>query len=80
MSKTVREVEFKFYHSYMDALHDKVWFRETLDVEDNNPQENVSLGNAHIGYDFRLVSVRRERLPDKPVEQVYIKLADNSVG
>jgi hypothetical protein len=36
MTKTVREVQIKFFLSHLDAIKDENYFLETVEIEDNH--------------------------------------------
>ena len=71
MSKSVREIEIKFYLCYLDALLDKNYSLEYLDIEDNViPERNKS---KVFSGDFRLKSFPRN---DNTIEKLYLRVTE----
>lgn len=70
MSKTVREEQFKFYLSFLDALMDENYFLETVEVEDNVIPESLECKN--LSGKYRLKSLLRN---DKTIEKIFIKIS-----
>lgn len=70
MSKTVREVEFKFFATYLDAVMDENYFLHSIDVEDNVIPEYISLECKELFGVFRLKSMLRNATF---VEKIFLK-------
>lgn len=73
-TKIVREVTFNFYCKYIDALlgTDK-FFTEVVEVEDNNPPEQVT---SKITSDvFRLKSFQRTENGHTGIYKSYLKIS-----
>lgn len=68
MSKTVREIEVKFYLCFLDALMDNNPSVEKIDIEDEVMPEQIS--SKVFSGTFRLKSMHRK---DTTIEKVYIK-------
>jgi len=70
MSKSVREVEVKFFLCYLDAIMDANYILETVDIEDNGYPE--SLECKQLSGNFRIKSMRRSGSFN---EQIYLKIS-----
>lgn len=70
MSKTVREVEVKFYNTYLDALLDSNGSTEIIELEDEVYLE--ALKSKIFSGEFRLKSFHRQ---GNYIEKVYLKIS-----
>lgn len=71
-SKTVQEVEFKFFQKYVDALLDSNYVVESVDVEGGSPPDFVR--SKTLQEDFLIKNFTRSNGKDKFIEKVYIKV------
>lgn len=72
-SKTVIEKEFKFFHTYQDALSDSNYWLELVDVEGGSPPEQVN--SKSLSDLFLLKTFTRETSKAKFIETVYLKFS-----
>ncbi len=69
-SKLVKEIEFKFYKKYVDALSDKNYWKEFVDVEGPIAPSRVK---SKVMQDFfEIRSFSRGKGIDRFIESVYL--------
>lgn len=72
MNKAVREVEFKFFSKYIDAIMDENYYLKILEIENNQLPEAVSVEINSNLKNFRLKHFQRQNERGSFLEQVYI--------
>lgn len=75
MKKAVREVEFKFFTKYIDALMNENYYLKTLEIENNQYEESVSVEFNGKTEDFRLKRFQRQNNEGNFLESVYIQIS-----
>jgi hypothetical protein len=74
-SKTVTEIEFKFYSAYEDALAgNENYFLEVVEVEGSVPPSQIT--SKKMKGSFQLRPFSRSNPPDNFIEQIYLKFRD----
>jgi hypothetical protein len=71
-SKLVKEIEFKFYKNFSDAICDENYWKEFVDVEGAIPPSTVKSKLMKDYFELRIFS--RSRDVDKYFENVYLRV------
>jgi hypothetical protein len=70
-SKSVQEIEYKFFHTHSDAKLDINFWIESVDVEGGSPPDKVT--SKIMKEEFSLRPFPRLTGIDRFIEQIYLK-------
>lgn len=71
--KNVREVEFKFFNNYSEALSNSNYWFETIDIEGDIPPDKITSKVMKEDFEIRVFS--RDSRVDRFLEKVYVKVS-----